>query len=64
MQLADFKIGDSVELHPGTDRWMRGDRFGAVVKIGRKHLHVKMDVSGQTIRVHPDNIGRYKGAWL
>jgi hypothetical protein len=26
-----FAVGDRVELHPGTDMWMRGARFGTVV---------------------------------
>lgn len=51
-----YKIGDRVELHPATDAWMRGDRFGEVVKVGRKVYHVKMDRSGRTLRVIPANI--------
>lgn len=27
----EYKIGDRIELHPGTDLWMRGARFGEVV---------------------------------
>ena len=26
-----YKIGDRVEIHPGTDLWMAGARFGEVV---------------------------------
>lgn len=26
-----YDIGDRVELHPGTDLWMRGVRYGQVV---------------------------------
>lgn len=26
-----YNIGSRVELHPGTDLWMRGARFGTVV---------------------------------
>jgi hypothetical protein len=26
-------VGDRVQLHPGTDVWMQGDRFGEIVKI-------------------------------
>jgi len=25
-----MKIGDRVQLHPATDEWMQGDRFGEV----------------------------------
>jgi hypothetical protein len=28
-----FKAGDRVELHPGTDLWMRGARYGIVTRI-------------------------------
>lgn len=30
-----MKTGDRVQLHPATDDWMRGDRFGEVVGFGR-----------------------------
>jgi hypothetical protein len=53
---SDFRVGQRVQLHPGTDRWMRGDRYGDVARVGRKHVHVKMDRSGQTVRVHPRNL--------
>lgn len=39
----DFTIGQRVELHPGTDLWMMGARFGTVTKIGRKFVTVKLD---------------------
>lgn len=45
-----------VELHPATGWWMMGDRFGAVVNVGRKYLWVKMDRSGRTLRISPRNI--------
>ena len=52
-----MKIGTRIELHPSLDRWMRGDRFGTVVRVlndGR--AEVKMDKSGQTTRVSPANM--------
>lgn len=54
--LEQFKPGDRVELHPATDRWMRGDRFGTVVKLGRMYVHIEMDRSGQTIKAAPENV--------
>jgi hypothetical protein len=54
--LSDFKIKDRVELHPATDAWMMGDRYGTVEKIGRFYLHVKMDRSGKVRKVSPENI--------
>ena len=47
------RVGQVVEIHPGTDTWMRGDRFGEVVKLGRKWVHVRFYVSGRTLQVHP-----------
>ena len=26
-----YNVGDRVELHPGTDLWMRGARYGTVI---------------------------------
>lgn len=42
-------IGERVETHPATDAWMQGDRYGEVVSIGRKYVHVKLDRSGRTL---------------
>lgn len=50
------KIGDRVELHPATDAWMQGDRFGIVAKIGRKYIHVEMDRSGRIIAKLPRHV--------
>jgi hypothetical protein len=38
-----MKVGTRVEIHPRLDLWMCGYRYGEVVKIGRKYIHVKMD---------------------
>ncbi len=43
-------IGRRVQLHPATDRWMMGDRYGVIVKVGREYMYVKLDKSGKTIR--------------
>lgn len=51
-----FRVGDRVQLHPATDAWMMGDRFGTVIKIGRELLHVRMDRSGKLRRIAPRNI--------
>lgn len=47
-----------VELHPGTDAWMRGDRFGTTLKLDKikKLVHVKMDRSGRILRLAPENV--------
>jgi ribosomal protein L21E len=54
----DFPEGKRVQLHPGTDQWMMGDRFGTVRTIDPKTflIHVKMDRSGKTLKCRPDHI--------
>ena len=59
---AAFWQGRRVELHPATDAWMMGDRYGEVVDVGRKYLWVKMDRSGKTRKCLPwmvNEITRY-----
>jgi hypothetical protein len=59
-----FVIGDRVQLHPATDDWMRGDRYGEVVGFGK--LKTFMDratggtVGAYPIRVKLDKSGRVK----
>jgi hypothetical protein len=41
-----YEIGDRVELHPGTDLWMRGARYGTVVGASltpADRVHVTLD---------------------
>ena len=40
-----------VQLHPCTDAWMMGDRFGVVVSVSRKFAMVKCDRSGKLRKV-------------
>lgn len=44
-----FTPGQRVQLHPGTDRWMMGDRYGEVVKVGSVRVFVRLDRSGKTL---------------
>lgn len=60
--------GQRVELHPATDAWMQGDRYGTVHREYKgnkeeaahatkaKPVHVKMDKSNKVLKVHPGNI--------
>jgi hypothetical protein len=50
--------GKRVELSPATDAWMRGDRYGEVVKVTPQYIHVKMDKSGKTLKVSAQYIQR------
>lgn len=45
-------IGKRVELHPGTDDWMRGDKYGAIVGFGRR-VKQQCRRSGAVHYVHP-----------
>ena len=60
--LKDFKVGDRIELHPATDLWMRGARYGTIEAIGRKYLTVCVaKLAGRAVygrvRIAPENIG-------
>lgn len=56
MQANDFAEGERVQMHPVTDSWMRGDRCGTVMSLGVSFLMVRLDKSGKTVRVSPDDI--------
>lgn len=56
-----MRIGERVELHPGTDAWMRGDRYGEIVAVIERHgrptsVRVKMDRSGRVLRLDPNRV--------
>ena len=67
-----MKRGDRVQLHPATDRWMAGDRYGEVVqvslRVARKRADgsrpwnstyrykVRLDKSGDELWFHERNI--------
>lgn len=47
-----YNVGDRVEIHPGSDLWMRGARYGTVVRTSttpKDRVHVKMDKTGERI---------------
>jgi len=44
------RVGARVELHPATDAWMMGDRFGTVCRVGTKWVAVMMDNSNKERR--------------
>lgn len=49
--------GDRVQLHPATDLWMRGARYGEVVKVTNKSYHVRLDATGKVVRLTDRSIG-------
>lgn len=54
----DFQPGARVELHPATDLWMRGARFGDVVRVlpARNVVRVRIDATGRVVSLHPSNL--------
>lgn len=54
--LDDFRSGTRVEAHPVTDLFMRGARYGTVVKVGTKMVHVKFDKLKLPVAVRPANL--------
>jgi hypothetical protein len=52
-----FAPGQRVEMHPATDWWMRGARYGTVQRQARTGtVTVKLDLWPRPVRVHPDNL--------
>lgn len=55
-----YQKGQRVQLHPATDAWMRGDRYGQIVHVSQRgdicRYHVLMDKSNKTLRVAADDI--------
>lgn len=51
----DFKLGQRVQLHPATDLWMKGARYGTVTLIGRKYITVRLDM-GVTRKLSPSDL--------
>jgi hypothetical protein len=48
-------VGARVELHPATDAWMMGDRFGVVENVGTTRVQVRLD-SGRERLIRFENI--------
>ena len=48
--LKQYYIGKRVELHPATDEWMQGDRYGTIVRVAKASVSIKMDKSGRTLK--------------
>ena len=53
---SEFIEGERVELHPGTDWYMRGARFGVVHKVGREWVHIRLDSTAAVIMLRPSRI--------
>lgn len=49
-----FTENQRVQAHPATDAWMRGDRYGTVVRVTGNLVTVSMDKSGSLITFTDD----------
>lgn len=56
LTMNDFRKGDRVQLHPGTDYWIMGARYAAVEGVGRRFLTIRLDATGQQLRISPHDI--------
>jgi len=54
--IKDFTEGQRVKAHPATDRFMMGDVYGVVRRVGTKLVQVEMDRSGKKLPFHPRNL--------
>lgn len=53
MSIEDYKVGDRIKVLAHTTYFMRGFRYGTVVKIGTVYLHVAWNM-------HPDIVRRFR----
>jgi hypothetical protein len=51
-----MKINDRVQLHPATDSWMKGDRFGTITKISKGLVSVLLDTSCSIKKFSVENL--------
>jgi hypothetical protein len=51
-----FQVDRYVELHPATDRWMMGDRFGILTKVEPERVRVRLHVSGKSFWFRKDDV--------
>lgn len=60
--IAKVKAGERCQMHPATNAWMRGDRYGDVVGVlpmGTKpfeRVTVRLDVSGRSATFHAADV--------
>jgi hypothetical protein len=48
--------GARVAVHPATDTFMRGIRYGRVTKVGRKYVHIYSETFQRTVKVLLENV--------
>lgn len=56
---AHYMVGKRVELHPGTDLWMRGARYGTIHSVSRDGVYkIRMDNRRvrRLVRMRPEDV--------
>lgn len=56
MEMAEIEEGKRYQMHPVTDLFMFGDRYGEVASKGSKYVYVRMERSGRLRSVLPGNL--------
>lgn len=62
---AEYAVGDRVELHPATDLWVRGARYGLVVSTSltpKDHVRVLLDATSKKVSGTADTFRKVQGA--
>jgi hypothetical protein len=49
----DFQKGMRVQMHPATDLFMRGARYGTVTRVTNTYVCVRLDKLAYAIRFYP-----------
>lgn len=57
-----FKTGDRIQLHPATDLWMMGARYGVITRIYKTvdHVQIQLDATGKKVKVSRDDIDKVR----
>lgn len=51
--------GKRAQLHPGTDLWIRGARYGEVVGVTGNLYKIKLDTTGKVVKVKPTDVYQF-----
>ena len=49
-------VGQRVQLQRGTERWMKGDRFGEVLQIEDGRVRLQLDPSGKRLWLRLEDV--------
>lgn len=56
MKTSDFKAGDRVKIAPHTDAFMMGMTHGNVNLVGRRFIHVRVDINRRIYKFLPEHL--------